>query len=278
MFDRKEIKSRAKLVLANSYFMTFIACMIVSVVSSGGINFGMRRAQTINFTAMSNLRVAATCAILALMMIVALLFFIFLVSPLNVGLKKFLLSSQDGDMNLNNLIYPFKNEYKNIVITQFMRKLIIFLWSLPAMIPWIIGIWKFDLIEHIQKLTFQIMNESVSAMFHLTLIMMLMFLLTVVFSIPSLIKELQYSLTEYILAEEPDAPWRDVLARSKELMVGNKWAYVKLLFSFAGWYFAANLFCCIGNYLLTPYIEASITQMYLELCVRGKNSTQSQVF
>ena len=48
-------------------------------------------------------------------------------------------------------------------------------------------------------------------------------------------------------------------------MVGNKWAYVKLIFSFAGWYILCNLFCCLGNFVLTPYIEATVAQMYIEI-------------
>lgn len=278
MFDRKEIKSRAKLVLANSYFMTFIACMIVSVISSGALNLGIQRIQAVNLAAMSNLRLIATCAVIVMMLIFTILFYVFLVLPLTVGLKKFMLGSADGDMNLNQLIFPFKNEYKNIVLTQLIRRLIVFLWSLPAVIPWIIGIWKFDLLERTEKLALQTANNSVSSAVSLLLIMSLMFLLTAILSVPSVIKELQYSMTEYILAEEPDAQWRDVLTRSKELMVGNKWAYAKLLFSFAGWYIAANLFCCIGNFLLTPYIQASVTQMYLHITGRGGQSERYKVY
>lgn len=279
MFDRKVLKTRAKLVLSNSYFMSFIACMIVAVISGGGIGLGTKRIQNLNFEAMSYLRMVAICAVAAMLIIITLLFVIFLISPLAVGLKKFMLgAATDGNISLNQLLFPFKNGYKNIVLTQFMRKLFVFLWSLPGFIPLAVGIWKFELIERIQKLAMMATNESVSAIVSLTLLMMLMLLLSLIFSIPSIIKDLQYSLTEYILAEEPDAPWRDVLARSKELMVGNKWAYIKLLFSFAGWYIAANLFCCIGNFLLNPYIEATFAQMYLELCGRGKNSETGSVF
>lgn len=279
MFDRKTLKSRAKLVLSNSYFMTLIACLIVAMISRGILGIGTQRLQSLNLHTMSALRVAAVCAVSAMLVIITLLFQIFLITPLNVGLKKFILGAAiQGNINLNQLFFPFKNDYKNIVLTQFIKKLIIFLWSLPGFIPLAIGIWKFDLLNRIQALSAQTANNSVTAAMNLSSLMLLMMLLSLIFSIPSIIKTLQYSLTEYILAEEPDAPWRDVLSRSKELMVGNKWACIKLIFSFTGWYVAATLFCCIGNFVLQPYIESTFAQMYLELCGRGGKTENGGVF
>lgn len=279
MFDRKTLKSRAKFALSNSYFMTFIACMIVTLVSRAVLGIGTQRLQTLNLQSLSALRIAAVYMVTAILMLITLSFFIFMISPLKVGLKNFTLgAATQGDISLNQLVYPFKNDYKNIVLTQFMKNLIIVLWSLPGFIPLAVGIWKFDLINRIQTLSAQVLNNSISAAINLSSLMLLMILLSLIFSVPSIIKSLQYSLTEYILAEEPDAPWRDVLSRSKELMVGNKWAYIKLMFSFAGWYVAATLFCCIGSFVLQPYIEATFTQLYLELCGRGESTANGGIF
>ena len=72
-------------------------------------------------------------------------------------------------------------------------------------------------------------------------------------------------MVQYILADNPEMNWKTAIAKSKEMMVGNKWAYIKLMFSFTGWYIISNMVCCIGNFILTPYIEATYAQMYIEI-------------
>ena len=88
---------------------------------------------------------------------------------------------------------------------------------------------------------------------------------TLILGIPAIIKELQYILVPYMLADNPEITWRDALSESKEMMVGNKWAYIKLRLSFLPWQIAAILICGIGGLLVLPYIEATVCEMYLEL-------------
>lgn len=271
MFDRKILKTRAKAVLSRSFFMSLIACTIVSFASSGIIGFSTQRLQGLNFANMSYMRVAAIFAVIGLLLIAGTLFIIFITAPLTVGLKYFMLRAADGDVNIENLLYPFKNGYKNIVLVQFMKNLYIVLWSLVGLIPMFLSFWKFGLYEKIEELTIAIQNDSVKSAFSLMAIMSGISISTIIFSIPALIKELQYSMVNYILADEPHMPFKKAIAKSKEMMVGNKWAYVKLSFSFLGWYLAANLFCCLGSFILMPYIEATHAQMYLEISGQGKD-------
>ncbi len=271
MFDRKTLKTRAKAVLARSFFMTFIACFAVNLIGSGGFGITLRRINGLNLSAMSHIRVAAIFAVIGLGVIASIALILLIVSPLRVGLKYFMLCSADGNTNLENLLYPFKNGYKNVVITILLKRLYIFLWSLISLIPIAVAFWKFDLYEKIENLVPAIQNDSVSAAISLSSMMVLLLAATLIFSIPAIIKEFQYILTEYILADDPHMPPRKTIAKSKEMMVGNKFAYAKLLLSFIGWYIVANFTCCIGNLLLNPYIEATIAQMYLEISGRGKD-------
>ncbi len=272
MFDRKVLKTRAKAVLARSYMTIFIACFLVGLIGGGGLGISTRRVQSMNFAEMSNLRILAIFAVLAGLSVIAVAFMIFLVAPLRVGLKKLVLSAASGQEKLEQLLYPFKSNYKNIVLTLFMKNLFVTLWSLLGLIPLGIGIRKFDLINTITSLSQQVAEDSVKAAATLLAIMSVLLIFTLIFSIPATIKELQYALTEYILADNPDTAWRTAIGRSKEMMAGNKWGLVKLYFSFAGWYVAATIFCCIGPLALEPYIEATLAEMYLDICGRGNEA------
>lgn len=271
MFDRKVLKGRAKMVLSRSFFMSVLACAIVSIVTGGMINFGVQRVQNLNLTAMSEIRIIAIYAVLGIMFLVGIGISIFVAAPLKVGLKHFMLRSADMDNNLDNLLYPFRNNYKNIVWVTFVKNLYIMLWSLLGVAPILIGFWKLGLAERLAELIPMVQNDSVSAAMALSAISSGFLILTAVFMIPAYIKELQYSLVEYILAENPDMPRAKAIGKSKEMMVGNKWAYVKLAISFFGWYVLANTACCIGNFLLAPYIEQTFAQMYLEISGQGKD-------
>lgn len=273
MFDRKILKNRAKAVLTRSFPTTLLACLIISLAGSGGLGLSVRRLQGLDLANMSNLRIAAIFAVAGLLVIAGLAFLLLVTSPLSVGLKYFMLRATGGDVKLENLLYPFKNGYKNIIWVLFVKNLYIFLWSLLGFIPLSIGLWKFGLYEKIAELTALMEGESLMPAFTLLGIMSLLSFVTLIFSIPGLIKELQYSMVEYILADNPHIPRSKAIGKSKEMMVGNKWALVKLAFSFAGWYIAANMFCCLGSIILRPYIEATYAQLYLELSGQNKDYT-----
>lgn len=271
MFDRKILKGRAKMVLSRSFFMSVVACAIVSVVTSGMLNFSVQRMQNLNLAAMSDIRIIAIYAVAGLMFLAGIGISIFIAAPLRVGLKHFMLRSADMDTNLDNLMYPFRRNYKNIVWVTFVKNLYIFLWSLLGFVPIAIGFWKFGLADILAELLPMVQNDSATAAMSLSLISSGILMLTVIFMIPAFIKELQYSMVDYILAEYPDMPRAKAIGKSKEMMVGNKWAYIKLMFSFMGWQFLANTACCIGNFLLAPYIEQTFAQMYLEISGQGKD-------
>lgn len=271
MFDREVLKGRAKFVLSRSFFMSAVACAIVNFVAIGTLNFGVEKLRGMNSEEMSNIRILAIYAVIGTMFFAAIALNIFVVAPLKVGLKNFMLRSADMDTKLDNLMHPFKNNYKNIVWVTFVKNLYVTLWSLLGVLPMVLGIWKFGLLEKVMELVPLVKNDSVSAAISLSTILSGLLILTCIFTIPAYIKELQYSQVEYILAENPDMPRSKAIGKSKEMMVGNKWAFVKLSLSFFGWYVLANIVSCIGIFLLRPYIEQTFAQMYLEISGQGKD-------
>lgn len=276
MFDRKTLKTRAKFVLSRSYFMSILACIIVSFVGGGiaigpnfsvNVNTGKEAIYTGEFT---NFHLMASALIIGFVVLLSIAFSTFLTAPLRVGLKSFMLRSADGDTRLENLLSPFKTAYKNVVWVEFVKNLYITLWSLLGLIPIAAGVYFFDIHEKIIYLLKE-PSPSFSSVMSLMAMVYGILIITFIFSIPALIKKLQYSMVGYLLAEDPHMKRRDVISKSKEMMVGNKWAYVKLVFSFVPWHIAANFMCCIGNVFLEPYIQQTYAQMYLEISGQGKD-------
>ena len=276
MFDRKVLKTRAKAVLSQAYFTAVAACVIASFLG-GGISFG----PSINLSgggtgqsggAIPNNFMAATTLFIALITVVIIIAAsIFLAAPIKVGLKNFMLRMADGEARTDNLFTPFKTAYLNIVRVSFVKNLYIFLWSLLGVIPVVLGEVFFGVFDKIAALL-TMQSPSIPDILSLGLMIYGVLALCLVFSIPSYIKSLQYVLVDYILAEEPEISAHDALYRSKELMVGNKWAYVKLVFSFTLWYLVTPFVCCgLGSIFLAPYVEQTFTQMYLEICGRGQD-------
>lgn len=67
------------------------------------------------------------------------------------------------------------------------------------------------------------------------------FLWSLLLIVPGIIKALEYSQVEYLLAEDPSLSTQEALERSKEMMDGNKWNYLVLLLSFLGWHILSAL-------------------------------------
>ena len=72
-------------------------------------------------------------------------------------------------------------------------------------------------------------------------------------------------MTKYILAEQPELTAQEALARSKELMYGNRWRLFCLQVSFVGWALASALTMGIGVLWLVPYMETATAAFYREI-------------
>jgi len=88
------------------------------------------------------------------------------------------------------------------------------------------------------------------------------FLWSLLFVIPGIIKGLEYYYVPYILAENPDIGTDRALALSKTLTDGEKGDIFVLGLSFIGWEILGLLACCIGSMFITPYIMATDAELY----------------
>lgn len=88
---------------------------------------------------------------------------------------------------------------------------------------------------------------------------------TLLFIIPGLIHAYAYSMTFYILADNPDMDAMAAIKKSKEMMKGHKWELFCLQFSFIGWMILSAFTAGIGALFLNPYMEAATAAFYREI-------------
>jgi uncharacterized membrane protein len=104
--------------------------------------------------------------------------------------------------------------------------------------------------------------STVKTMFFMNLYV---FLWSLLFVIPGVIKSYQYRMVPYIIAENPSLSTEQALDLSRRMTDGEKWDMFVLDFSFIGWYMLASLTFGIGFMFLLPYTEATQAQLYLAL-------------
>lgn len=99
------------------------------------------------------------------------------------------------------------------------------------------------------------------------------FLWSLLFIIPGIIKTYSYAMAPYVLAAHPDISADEAITESRRLMRGNKGRLFCLDLSFIGWSLLCILSLGIGFLWLIPYISASRAAFFLEI-----SSTQNDMY
>ena len=116
------------------------------------------------------------------------------------------------------------------------------------------------------------MGKSIVLNFGNTVLVWLWSLLLIV---PGYIKQLSYSLSFYILADNPDMEPSDARDESIRLMEGNKMRRFKLELSFLGWILLSILTVGILLIWVIPYINATMAHFYEDLKVNDPRNQKS---
>lgn len=230
MWERSELKRRAKNVLKGSYWKAFLVSLVMGMVSGGsssfssgssasnsGIKGSYNGGQIGNDSNIFPIALIVLMTIILIAMVVFLAVNILIGYNLQVGGRRYFTQAAQGDINMGYLGYGFKNgRYFNIVKTMFWKDLMIFLWSLLLIIP-------------------------------------------------GIIKGYAYSMVPYILADNPDIGRKRALELSQQMTQGEKFNIWVLQLSFIGWYLLGFLACCVGVIFVTPYQHATEGELYLVL-------------
>ena len=99
---------------------------------------------------------------------------------------------------------------------------------------------------------------------------------SLLFIIPGIIASYRYSMSFYILADNPGMDANTARVRSIEMMKGNKWRLFCLDFSFIGWYLLCALTFGILTLWVAPYHETARTEFYQELLRTQGNGGYNQ--
>lgn len=93
----------------------------------------------------------------------------------------------------------------------------------------------------------------------------IVFLWTLLFIIPGIIKGLGYSLVSYILADNSEISSNDALKLSEEMMNGHKADLFAFNLSFLGWHLLAILTLGILEIWIIPYQQTATTKFLLNI-------------
>jgi len=120
-----------------------------------------------------------------------------------------------------------------------------------------------------KKITFEYMfsgfkdfGRVVAVMFFRNLFI---FLWTMLFIIPGIVKSYTYSMTEYLIADDPNLDALSAITKSKEMMRGWKGKLFLLDLSLIGWWFLCLFTCGIGFLWLGSYFKTNRAVFYQEL-------------
>ncbi len=89
---------------------------------------------------------------------------------------------------------------------------------------------------------------------------------TMVFIIPGIVKQYEYMMVPFLLAEDPQIDRKKAFRKSREMMKGNKWAAFVLDLSFIGWSLLGIMTLGLLNVFFTgPYQYLTQAQLYFRL-------------
>lgn len=83
------------------------------------------------------------------MWVVMILLNIFLLSPLEVGCKRYMTMAREVKPQYSEMTFAFKNCYGNVVKTMFLRNLYIALWTLLFVVPGIVKSYEYRMVPYL---------------------------------------------------------------------------------------------------------------------------------
>ncbi|MEA4966267.1 MAG: DUF975 family protein [Oscillospiraceae bacterium] len=101
------------------------------------------------------------------------------------------------------------------------------------------------------------------------------FLWSLLFVVPGIVKAYSYRLVPYILSEHPEMDTREVLETSAQLMQGHKGHAFWLDLSFLGWYLlSAVTVGIVGVFVVNPYNQMTNAYLFKAIAYPGSHSEE----
>jgi len=122
------------------------------------------------------------------------------------------------------------------------------------------------------KKSYSILQETLSffvALF-LTIIGFIFFI------VPGIMMLMQFSLLNYIFADEPEISFDKAIRKTFVILRGHYFEYFKIFMSFSGWFIVGILTCGIGFLYVIPYFEGVKTKFYM-YCYEEKEAELNEI-
>lgn len=114
---------------------------------------------------------------------------------------------------------------------------------------------------HVKRL-FESFNDFERSLILYLLVGIFTFLWSLLLIVPGIIKAISYSMSFYILAENPEITAKEALERSKMMMEGHKKEFFILMLSFILWDLLGAITCGIAFIYVAPYQSATFANYY----------------
>lgn len=277
MWERKELKNKAKKVVQKNYWTIVVVCFLIALLTG---EFGTsileigKTEDSIDFNYILRYEEQETNEVKSLLS--------------KESIKKTLDETQRKvwetvEANLNSAMKPQKYIFKiGDAVTSFsmhqtlvgvllcIGAVIAFAFTILVADPFIVGGKKYFLKARNgsgTKIGVMVEVFQKEHWFNIVVIMFLRNIYTALWYltiIGGVIKTYEYRMIPYILAENPKIKRKEAFKLSKQMMKGNKWKTFILDLSFFGWNFLSVLtFGILSLLYVNPYNAATMTELYV---------------
>ncbi|KXY18295.1 DUF975 family protein [Bacillus sp. FSL K6-0067] len=172
---------------------------------------------------------------------------------------------------INGVIFSIFNTIWGVKETQ--ESLIVEISVMIIMGPLILGVY-YLILNAVRKKTirighifrwFQDLNKFVEAFLIYLLVKIYIWLWTLLFIIPGIIKSFSYSMTYFIINDHPEYSMNQAITESRRMMDGHKIEYFLLCLSFIGWFLLSVITLGVGFLWLAPYFYTTKAEFYKDL-------------
>jgi len=149
MWQRSQLKEKARQVLKGNYWSAFIVSLVILITGGShnrgevGSSQGAEAGNVFNI----NFQIAF---IVGLVILLFVLLRIFIGYAFEVGGRKYFIRLAEGKSDISNLGFAFKQKrYFNVFVTMLLRGIYLLLWTLLLIIPGIIKFYAYRMVPYI---------------------------------------------------------------------------------------------------------------------------------
>lgn len=153
MWNRAELKQKAKIAFKRNYWKCVVVALIALVLLGSSLTWRQDSSQTSysssSYTQELRHTLTANRSVIATGGTLFTLLGIFVIPIFEIGCDKFFVRNATDDASLGDVLDGFRNGYGKNVLTMFLVKLFIVLWTFLLVIPGIVKSYSYMLVPYI---------------------------------------------------------------------------------------------------------------------------------